>query len=217
MNLKARWDALHSTKAPHSVSWYRPHLETSLAFIEHTHAGPSASIIDVGAGQSTLAYDLLARGYRNLTILDISAKALEKAKKQLGEDADRIRFIAEDVTLAELPRHACDIWHERATFHFLTSEVQRSAYIRQAIQSLKPAGHLIVAAFAPTGPARCSGLDVVCYSAESLARELDEHFRLVESTEVLHRTPTGAVQPFVYTRFQGLAFKASEHTPAHSK
>ena len=204
MYAKAHWDLVHSTKAPDSVSWYRPHLETSLAFIEHARVGSSASIIDVGGGQSTLACDLLARGYRNLTILDISAMALDKAKELLGEDADRVRFIAGDVTLAELPRHDYDIWHDRAVFHFLASEAQRSAYIRQAVRALKPGGHLILATFAPTGPARCSGLEVVRYSAESLTRELGEHFRLVESVEELHRTPTGAAQPFVYTRFQAV-------------
>src|SRR5277367_5943824 len=203
MDLKTHWEAVHSAIAPHAASWYRPHLETSLVLIERASAGPSASIIDVGGGQSTLACDLLERGYQNLTILDISATALEKERRRLSETADRIRWIAADVTLAELPAHAYDIWHDRAVFHFLTAEAQRSAYVQQAIRSIRPGGHLILATFASNGPARCSGLEVTRYTPESLARQLGEHFRLVESMEELHHTPAGGVQAFVYGRFQG--------------
>jgi ubiquinone/menaquinone biosynthesis C-methylase UbiE len=202
MYTKAHWDLVHSTKAPDTVSWYRPHLETSLALIEHAGAGPSASIIDIGGGQSTLVSDLLARGYQNLTALDISAAAIEKARERFGDSADRIRLIAADVTQADLPANTYDIWHDRAVFHFLTSQAQRAAYVQQAVRSLKPGGHLILATFASNGPTRCSGLEVCRYSGESLARELGDHFHLVESTEELHHTPTGAVQPFVYARFQ---------------
>ena len=202
MYTKAHWDLVHSTRAPDTVSWYRPHLDTSLALIEHAGAGPSASIIDIGGGQSTLVSDLLARGYQNLTVLDISAAAIEKARERFGESADRIRWIAADVTQADLPASTYDIWHDRAVFHFLTSQAQRAAYVQQAVRSLKPGGHLILATFASNGPTRCSGLEVCRYGGESLARELGDHFHLVESTEELHHTPTGAVQPFVYARFQ---------------
>lgn len=202
MYTKAHWDLVHSTRAPDTVSWYRPHLDTSLALIEHAGAGPSASIIDIGGGQSTLVSDLLARGYQNLTVLDISAAAIEKARERFGESADRIRWIAADVTQADLPANTYDIWHDRAVFHFLTSQAQRAAYVQQAVRSLKPGGHLILATFASNGPTRCSGLEVCRYSGESLARELGDHFHLLESMEELHHTPTGAVQPFVYARFQ---------------
>ena len=202
MYTKAHWDLVHNTKAPDTVSWYRPHLDTSLALIEHAGAGPSASIIDIGGGQSTLVSDLLARGYQNLTVLDISAAAIEKARERFGESADRIRWIAADVTQADLTANSYDIWHDRAVFHFLTSQAQRAAYVQQAVRSLKPGGHLILATFASNGPTRCSGLEVCRYSGESLARELGDHFHLLESMEELHHTPTGAVQPFVYARFQ---------------
>lgn len=204
MDMREHWEAVHATKAPQAVSWYRPHLETSLAFIEHTRTGLSASILDVGGGQSTLVDDLLASGYRNLTVLDISATALEAAKKRLSKDAAGIRWIADDVTLADLPAQAYDIWHDRAVFHFLTSEAQRSAYIRQAVRALKPGGHLILATFAANGPTQCSGLDVVRYTTESLTKELGDHFCLVESKDELHHTPNGAVQPFLYARFQAI-------------
>lgn len=204
MDLKAHWEAVHGTKAQDAVSWYRPHLEASLALIERTGVGLSAPIIDVGGGQSTLIDDLIAQGYRDLTVLDISAKALEAAKKRLGENAARIGWIAADVTQVELPEHAYDIWHDRAVFHFLTSETQRSAYVRQTIRSLKPGGHLILATFAVNGPTRCSGLEVVRYTAESLTRELGEHFRLIESVDELHHTPNSMAQPFIYARFQAV-------------
>ncbi|HYK36082.1 class I SAM-dependent methyltransferase [Alloacidobacterium sp.] len=204
MDLKAYWETVHETKAQDAVSWYRAHLEMSLALIERADVEPSASIIDVGGGQSTLVDDLFARGHKNLTVLDISATALEAAKKRLGENAASIHWIAADVTQAKLPEHAYDIWHDRAVFHFLTSETHRSAYVRQAARLLKSGGHLILATFAARGPARCSGLQVVRYTTESLARELSEHFRLIESADELHRTPNGRVQPFVYARFRAI-------------
>src|SRR5215471_17791354 len=174
MDAKSRWEDIYGAKAANAVSWYRSHLDTSLAFIEHAGAGPSAAIIDVGGGESTLVDDLLERGYENLTVLDISTTALEETKKRLGANADRIHWIAGDVTEAELPEHAYDIWHDRAVFHFLTPPTQRAAYVRQASRSLKPGGYLIVATFAANGPSRCSGLKVVRYTAESLAQELGE-------------------------------------------
>lgn len=205
MGLKEHWEAIHSTKASdYSLSWYRPNLEMSLALIDRTGAGTLASIIDVGGGQSTLVDDLFARGYRELTILDISANALEAAKKRLGENAVCIRWITADITQAALPEHTYDIWHDRAVFHFLTSEVDRATYVRQAARSLKLGGHLILVTFAANGPARCSGLEVIRYTAESLAQEMGEHFRLIESVDELHHTPNGVEQPFVHARFQAV-------------
>ena len=165
-------------------------------------AGTAASVIDVGGGQSTLARDLLAAGYRDVTVLDISEAALAGARTELGADADRIHWIAGDVTEAPLPAATYDIWHDRAVFHFLVSPSQREAYTRQAARALKTGGHLILSAFALNGPERCSGLDVVRYSAASLGAELGAGFRLVESVEERHRTPGGGEQPFVYCLFE---------------
>jgi 2-polyprenyl-3-methyl-5-hydroxy-6-metoxy-1,4-benzoquinol methylase len=202
MDVKEHWEAIHGANTQNSVSWYCPHLETSLKYIEHTRAGNEAELIDIGGGQSSLAADLLTQGYRNVTVLEISAAALEKAQAQLGESAQRIRWIDANVTQAELPEYAYDIWHDRAVFHFLTRQADRSAYVRQAARSLKPDGNLILATFAANGPRQCSGLAVVRYSAESLERELGSRFRLVENSEELHRTPGGRIQPFIYCRFQ---------------
>lgn len=202
MDLKAHWEAAYSAKQPGAMSWYRRHLETSLTLIERTNIGSPASIIDVGGGASTLADDLLDRGYQHISVLDISEAALQAARKRLGERAGNVHWMAGDVALVELPEHAFDLWHDRAVFHFLTLKSERSVYIRQATRVLKPGGYLILATFAANGPNRCNCLNVIRYSAESLAREAGEYFRLVESVDELHHTPSGAKQPFVYTLFK---------------
>jgi len=198
MDAKTHWEKIYSTKAPETVSWYRPHLETSLALIERAAREKSASIIDVGGGESTLVDDLLARGYRNITILDISQVAIETTKKRLGAVAGQVHWLTADVTEATLEPCAYDVWHDRAVFHFLTAREQRLAYVRQVARAVKPGGHVIVGAFGPEGPTRCSGLDVVRYDAESLHEEFGMHFRLVESSSELHHTPSGTTQQFLY-------------------
>ena len=198
MDTKTHWEKIYSSKAPETVSWYRPHLETSLALIERAAREKSASIIDVGGGESTLVDDLLARGYRNITILDISQVAIETTKTRLGPAAEQVHWLTADVTEATLEPSAYDVWHDRAVFHFLTAPDQRLAYVRQVARAVKPGGHVIVGAFGPEGPTRCSGLDVVRYNAESLHHEFGAHFRLVESSSELHHTPSGSTQQFLY-------------------
>src|SRR6185437_6104192 len=131
MGTRTHWEKIYAEKAPTQLSWYRPHLETSLALIQQTGAGPSASIIDVGAGESTLVDDLLARGYTNLTVLDISQTALATSRKRLGNIAERVRWLAADITRADQEPAAYDVWHDRAVFHFLTDLADRKAYVRQ--------------------------------------------------------------------------------------
>src|SRR5229473_5223028 len=121
MDAKTHWENVYKTKAPNAVSWYRPHLETSLALIERTGAGPASAIIDVGAGESTLADDLLSRGYQNITELDISETAIDVCKKRLGEAARRVHWLVADATRTELDASAYDVWHDRAVFHFLAA------------------------------------------------------------------------------------------------
>ncbi|MBZ5501684.1 MAG: class I SAM-dependent methyltransferase [Acidobacteriia bacterium] len=198
MDTKTHWEKIYSSKAPETLSWYRPHLETSLSLIERAAREKSASIIDVGGGESTLVDDLLARGYRNITILDISQVAIDTTKKRLGALAEQVHWLTADVTAAALEPCAYDVWHDRAVFHFLTAPEQRVAYVRQVARAVKPGGHVIVGAFGPEGPNRCSGLDVVRYDAESLHHEFGAHFRLVESLGELHHTPSGATQQFLY-------------------
>src|ERR1700688_4630202 len=129
VDTRNHWEKIYKTKTPEAVSWYRPHLETSLALIERAAGGSSASIIDVGGGQSTLVDDLLARGFQNITVLDISASAIEAVKKRLNKTSERIHWLVADITDVELAAQAYDIWHDRAVFHFLTSRQQRAAYV----------------------------------------------------------------------------------------
>ena len=198
MDVRTHWEKIYTTKAPDQVSWYRPHLETSLALIERASVDRSASIIDVGGGESTLVDDLLAHGFRNITVLDVSESAIEATKKRLGQLAEQVHWVAADITLVKLGQSVFDIWHDRAVFHFLTSPQERAAYVRQVARSVKPGGHVIVSTFGPEGPTKCSGLDVVRYDADSLHNEFGTHFRLVESLKELHRTPFGTTQQFLY-------------------
>jgi SAM-dependent methyltransferase len=197
MDRKAHWENVYGTKAPDAVSWYRPHLETSLALIERAAVEHSAAIIDVGGGASTLVDDLLARGYKYLTVLDISQAALDMARKRLGPAGEGVHWLAGDVTEVALPAQAYDVWHDRAVFHFLTAPEQRAAYVRQVLRAMKRGGHVIVSTFGPEGPVKCSGLDVMRYDAEALHAEFGARFRLVESSKEIHQTPFGTTQQFL--------------------
>ena len=198
MDAGSHWENIYRTKAPDAVSWYRSHLDRSLELIESAAPGRSARIIDIGGGESTLVDDLLARGYDNLTILDVSQTALDVTRARLGEAGKQVAWICADVTQADLPARAYDVWHDRAVFHFLVQQEQRNAYVRLAARAVKPGGHIIVSTFGPEGPTKCSGLDAVRYDAESLHGEFGTRFRLVQSSEELHRTPSGTVQQFLY-------------------
>jgi 2-polyprenyl-3-methyl-5-hydroxy-6-metoxy-1,4-benzoquinol methylase len=185
MDVKTHWEKVYQTKAPDAVSWYQPHLETSLTLIERAGATASSAIIDVGAGESTLADDLLSLEFQNITVLDISETAIDVCKKRMGAAANRVHWLVADVTRAKLEPGVYDIWHDRAVFHFLTALDQRVAYV-------------IVSTFGPEGPTRCSGLEVMRYDAESLHGQFGKRFRLVESSKELHNTPFGTSQQFLY-------------------
>ena len=198
MDTRTHWEKIYKTKTPESVSWYRPHLETSLGLIVRAAGGYSASIIDVGGGESTLVDDLLARGYDNIAVLDISQTAFDVTKKRLGSAAERIHWLVADITEACLEPGAYDVWHDRALFHFLTTTEQRVAYVRQVARAVKPGGHVIIGTFGPEGPTQCSGLDVIRYDADSLHGQYCARFRRKESSKELHRTPFGTTQQFLY-------------------
>ena len=202
MDTRTHWEKVYTTKAPDAVSWYRPHLETSIALIERAADARSASIIDVGGGESTLVDDMLLRGYKNVTVLDVSQTAIDFTKNRLGPAGERVHWLAGDITAIDLEPDAYDIWHDRAVFHFLTAREQRLAYIRQVTRSVRSGGHVIVGTFGPEGPAKCSGLEVVRYDAESLHREFGGRFRLMESFQELHQTPSKTTQQFLYCHFR---------------
>jgi SAM-dependent methyltransferase len=198
MDAMEHWDRVYASRGPTEVSWYRPHLDVSLGLIERVAPDPAAAILDVGGGESTLVDDLLVRGHRNLTVLDLSATALRVAQARLGALAADVRWMHGDVTTVPLAAHAFDVWHDRAVFHFLTEPAQRRAYVRQVARAVRIGGHVIVATFGPEGPAKCSGLDVVRYDADALHEEFGRRFELVEHVSETHRTPWGALQQFVY-------------------
>lgn len=195
---QAHWEKVYKSRRPEQVSWYQPHLETSLELLRSAAPQLEAHVIDVGAGGSTLVDDLVAFGYRNLCAMDISPAALSVTKARLGGRAERVQWLVGDVRTISLDAHRFDVWHDRATFHFLTLSEDRAAYVRQVVRAIKPGGHLIVATFGPQGPSRCSGLDVIRYEPHALQAELGAAFRLVEQRTELHRTPAGATQQFTY-------------------
>lgn len=198
MQKKQHWERVYTTKSTEQVSWFQEHARRSLALIQKTGVSHSASIIDVGGGASTLAKDLILHGYSTITVLDLSAKALSEAKQHMGSHAASVEWLEADITTAILPTHHYDLWHDRAVFHFLTTQNQREAYIKNVRHSVKPGGHVIVATFAKDGPEKCSGLPVTRYNADELHAEFGDQFGLIHHEEEAHHTPSGSVQAFVY-------------------
>ncbi len=198
MDPKDHWERVYGTRPTDSVSWYQPHADRSLRLIEQAGIGVEAAIIDVGGGASTLVDGLLARGFRNITVLDLSDAALQAARQRLGQRASAVQWRVADVTTAELPRHGYDLWHDRAVFHFLMSPEDRQAYVRKVLHSVRPGGHVIVATFAEDGPLQCSGLPVMRYDADGLHAEFGEAFTLVGHEREVHHTLMGSTQQFTY-------------------
>ena len=194
---KEHWDSVYDKKGPENVSWFRPHLERSLVFLDQAGLGPEAGIIDVGAGASTFVDDVLRRGYRNVTVLDLSDAALDAARQRLGAAAG-VRWLCADVTTADLPERAYDFWHDRAVFHFLRDAESRVRYVANVRKSVRPGGHIVVATFGSQGPEKCSGLEVLRYTPESLHAEFGKEFSRVGDAAEVHVTPWGTEQEFIY-------------------
>ena len=198
MNAKTHWEHIYETKAPTQVSWYQEHAQFSLQYIQNAGIRKTDDIIDVGGGASTLVDDLITDGFQNISVLDVSGIALELARQRLGAKASVVNWIEADITLADLPYQAYDLWHDRAVFHFLTQAAERQRYVEVVRHSVRKGGHVIVATFAPDGPERCSGLEVVRYSPESLHGEFGEYFEVVNNARETHHTPFGTEQKFIY-------------------
>lgn len=198
MQVKNHWEHVYETKSADSVSWFQPHAEQSLRLIHQTGLPQTASIIDVGGGASTLVDDLLNDGFRSVTVLDLSGAALAAARARLGDRAASVTWLEADITQVALPCNAYDIWHDRAVFHFLTSDRDRQAYVSAVLRAVKPGGVVIVATFAEDGPLQCSGLPVVRYSPAALHAEFGARFNLVTHEREEHHTPSGGVQSFIY-------------------
>lgn len=195
------WRQVYETKSPDAVSWHQPVPEPSLRALQRLAVSPAAALIDIGAGASLLTDELLARGYTDLTVLDIAAPALDVSRKRLGPRAELVRWIVADITVFR-PERRYDVWHDRAVFHFLTDPEQRKAYRQALLAGTAPEAFVIMATFAIDGPERCSGLPVRRYDAAGLAVELGPDFAPVDAWREEHVTPWGAPQAFQWCVFR---------------
>lgn len=198
MKKRDHWERVYSSKEASEVSWYQPEATMSLELVRHVAPEPGSPILDVGGGASTLVDGLLDAGYRNITVLDLSTAALDVARRRLGERASQVKWVAADVLSTPFITGGFAVWHDRAVFHFLTEQADRDRYVARARAAVRPGGFIVVASFAPEGPERCSGLEVVRYSPETMQAQFGADFHLLDSRSEEHHTPSGATQAFVY-------------------
>jgi 2-polyprenyl-3-methyl-5-hydroxy-6-metoxy-1,4-benzoquinol methylase len=196
---KKHWETVYETKSPNEVSWTQEIPKTSLDFIKSLGLSKTAKIIDIGGGDSKLVDFLIEEGFENVSVLDISKKALDKAKLRLGEKAQKVNWIVSDITHFE-PNTTYDVWHDRATFHFLTTPEQISKYIETAQKSIT--GYLIIGTFSENGPKKCSGLDIKQYNETTLTNELKTGFEKISCVTEDHKTPFGTSQNFLFCSFK---------------
>lgn len=198
---QAHWQAAYSSKSERAVSWYQDEPQPSLDLVSRVAPDHTAPIIDIGGGASPLVDRLLALGFQNVTVLDLSETALAKAKARLGSQATSAHWVVADATEWSPPQRYA-VWHDRATFHFLTDDATRTAYLARLNQALLPGGHAIIATFAPEGPERCSGLPVQRYDPDSLGRTLGPAFKRIHDQSHMHVTPGGKPQAFQFSVFR---------------
>ena len=195
---KEHWEQVYIHKNPNEVSWTQEKPQTSLSLIAKCLLPKSAKIIDIGGGDSKLVDYLLAEGYKNISVLDISAKAIEKAQKRLGALADKVTWIVSDVVDFK-PNSSYDLWHDRATFHFLTSDAEIKYY--QSLVSTAINKHLIIGSFSENGPLKCSGLNIKQYDEISMTEVFKIAFEKIHCQKEDHTTPFGTTQNFVFCSF----------------
>ena len=198
---KEHWEKIYATKQPNEISWTQDNPKTSLDFIHGFNLPKQASIIDVGAGDSKLVDKLLDVGFQDITILDISEHALKKVKERLGEKADKVNWIVEDVTEFKTNK-TFDLWHDRATFHFLTTSEQIEKYLGAARRNIKYNGFLTIGTFSESGPKKCSGLETKQYSEETLQHQLKKGFEKIKCVTEDHKTPFNTFQNFLFCSFK---------------
>lgn len=198
---KQHWDKIYNTKAENDVSWFQPYPKTSMEFIELFNLPLNARIIDVGGGDSRFVDCLLEKGYQNIYVLDISAAAIERTKQRLGERASEVHWIVEDITIFR-PIEQFDFWHDRAAFHFLTTEIQINSYVSIAEDAIKEGGYLILGTFSDNGPKKCSGLEIRQYSEASMSARFEINFERIKCIKEAHITPSQTLQDFLFCSFK---------------
>lgn len=201
---KKHWENIYQTKELKEVSWFQPTPETSLSFFKEFDVPRNAKVIDIGGGDSFLVDHLLDLGYQDITVLDISSAAINRAKQRLGELADNVKWIVSDATIFQ-PAETYDFWHDRAAFHFLTDEQEVSSYLDTAAKSINPSGTLVIGTFSEQGPQKCSGIEIKQYSEKTMTKRLKHHFEKIKCITVDHKTPFDTVQNFVFCSFKKLA------------
>ncbi len=203
LNRKKHWENIYRTKQLNEVSWYQPTPATSLDFIKQFNVPATAKIIDIGGGDSFLVDHLLDKGYQDITVLDISEAAIERAKQRLGNKAGKVKWIVADAAKFQ-PTEKYDFWHDRAAFHFLTDEQEVSNYLDTAQKSIKPEGVLVIGTFSEQGPKKCSGIEIKQYSENSMTGRLKKYFEKIKCVTVDHKTPFDTIQSFVFCSFRKL-------------
>lgn len=198
-SIKDHWEKVYQTKSPDQVSWTQYIPQTSLDFIHSFNLPKTAKIIDIGGGDSMLAEHLLKEGYKNITVLDISESAVGRAKKRIGKKAGKINWIVSDITEFE-PGATYDVWHDRATFHFLTQEKQIEKYLQTARRSVNK--FMAIGTFSEEGPDKCSGLAIKQYSPQTLSEELQKGFVKIRCITEDHKTPFDTIQNFLFCSFK---------------
>jgi 2-polyprenyl-3-methyl-5-hydroxy-6-metoxy-1,4-benzoquinol methylase len=201
MNKKEYWEKIYQSKQPDELSWFDPNESVSIEYIKKINLPVTSRIFDNGGGDGFFANNLLKLGYDNITVLDISETAIKRAKKFIGENASQIKWIVDDITECE-SEGQFDLWHDRATFHFLTKDKEIKKYVSKISKCINPGGYLIIATFSEQGPKKCSGLDIQQYSEESMTELLKDSFEKIECKTVDHITPSNAVQNFLYCLFR---------------
>ena len=201
VSLKKHWESVYEKKRPTKVSWYQDRPVKSLNFILKNKVSKNAQIIDIGGGASTLVDHLLAKRFNNVTVLDISEKAIRAAKKRLGKNAKNATWIQSDITKAKLPHEYYDVWHDRALFHFLIKKSDRKKYVKVLKNVIRSNGHVIISTFSLSGPPKCSGLPIRRYDAKTIGNELGACFILLKTLKEAHKTPLGAIQNFTWCFF----------------
>lgn len=195
------WDKVYSEKQPTEVSWYEPMPEISLSLIGDCNLEKDAAIIDIGGGDSFLAEFLVSKGHTDVTVVDISPNAIERAKERMCEKADEVNWIVADAATFK-PTKKYDLWHDRATFHFLIDENDQKNYLKTLFDAVKPGGYVIMSTFSDTGPPTCSGLPVQRYSVGEMQKIFEKEFSVLSGRTVDHTTPSGGIQNFTVCSFQ---------------